>query len=474
MLEAPDLRRQPLQRRTVRHGETALRSREAPGAHPHGLQRGHVREGHCRRVPERALLQREAPQGDRSRELEPRGRLEGEAADVQLLQRLHALQHQRLRLQEGAVAERQVLQLRPAGQVQGLGPLEAVRAERHLLQEQRAAQIQCEVGHDSVADAQVRHRVAVRQAELAAALREAARADRQTLQRGQTVHAELLRVDEAVRTNCDALQYGQTAQIESRHVGEGVRTNRDALQRGQSGEMKRREGGEGTIAKEQLLNAGGDEREGAGGVGEAVRPHHHAPQGIELGESQVPHVGEAVRADGQSLQRGQPGEVEASEGAERLVPNGQFRQGLAVLDAQLAGFADETALSEEHAPEMGKRGEREVLDLRETASTDLQRLQRGKALQGKGAEEMERSAEHAQRLQCHAVLDVQLAILSRKTLLLEHDALQTLQIANPHSENGTQGERTDRKAFEFTKRSKIKHSTVDVVTLTIGNHQLLH
>lgn len=72
--------------------------------------------------------------------------------------------------------------------------------------------------------------------------------------------------------------------------------------------MKRREGGEGTIAKEQLLNAGGDEREGAGGVGEAVRPHHHAPQGVELGESQVPHVGEAVRADGQSLQRGQPGE----------------------------------------------------------------------------------------------------------------------------------------------------------------------
>ena len=115
-----------------------------------------------------------------------------------------------------------------------------------------------------------------------------------------------------------------------------------------------------------------------------------------------------------------------------------------------------------------------MLDLRETASTDLQRLQRGKALQGKGAEEMERPVEDAQRFQCHAVLDVQLAILSRKTLPLEHDALQTLQIANPHSENGAQGERADRKAFEFTKRSKIKHSTVHVVTFTIGNHQLPH
>ena len=115
-----------------------------------------------------------------------------------------------------------------------------------------------------------------------------------------------------------------------------------------------------------------------------------------------------------------------------------------------------------------------MLDLREAVRTDHQRLQRGKALQGKGAEEMERPAEHPQRFQCHAVLDVQLAILSRKTLLLEHDALQTLQIANPHSENGTQGERADRKAFEFTKRSKIKHSTVHVVTLTIGNHQLPH
>ena len=43
--------------------------------------------------------------------------------------------------------------------------------------------------------------------------------------------------------------------------------------------------------------------------------------------------------------------------------------------AQLAGFADETALSEEHVPEMGKRGEREVLDLREATRSDVQRLQ---------------------------------------------------------------------------------------------------
>ena len=130
----------------------------------------------------------------------------------------------------------------------------------------------------------------------------------------------------------------------------------------------------------------------------------------------------------------------------------------------------EAVFTDHHALQGVEVGKSKVLRVCEAASADLQALQRGQLGEIKASEGAERLVLNGQFPHESAVLNVQFTILSHKTALLKHDLLDAIQIANLHSADGAERERSNIKTSESIKRSQVKNGLVHIVTRTVGNH----